>query len=222
MKTSASNFISRLLRAALPVACVTLFAATTAHAQIVWTYLDSAITASLGDTISFSIGSGGSTGSATLGVTASNFQIALTDVSGEISADIIGSGNFKVSGTGTEATAFIPNDLIDGSAPTYTASSQNIEVTTGGQTGAAGPFTQSAKLYLGLTDNDQNYGWALISFNDDNTLTLYGFAYESSNNIGILAGAIPEPSVTPLLAALAAGGAVLWRRRSQKKVAPVA
>ena len=59
-----------------------------------------------------------------------------------------------------------------------------------------------------------NYGWARVDVSGANngTATLFSFAYESTPNAPIAAGAIPEPSSLALLAA-GGGAAALKRRR---------
>lgn len=69
--------------------------------------------------------------------------------------------------------------------------------------------------YLGLKVVDSGYsyyGWADIEYTLDKKLVLYGFAVAMDGSV-INAGAIPEPKTTGLLAALAAGSAVLLARR---------
>lgn len=58
-----------------------------------------------------------------------------------------------------------------------------------------------------------NYGWARVDVSAANngTATLLSFAYESTPNAPIVAGAIPEPSSLALLAA--GGGALVLKRR---------
>ncbi len=59
-----------------------------------------------------------------------------------------------------------------------------------------------------------NYGWARVDVTAANngTATLFGYAYESTPNTAIAAGAIPEPTSLALLAA-GGGAAALMRRR---------
>ena len=59
-----------------------------------------------------------------------------------------------------------------------------------------------------------NYGWARVDVSAANngTATLFSYAYESTPNAPITAGAIPEPSSLALLAA-GGGAAALKRRR---------
>ncbi len=73
--------------------------------------------------------------------------------------------------------------------------------------------------FLNGTTNQTNYGFVELDYNDAaNSLTLVRFAYDNTG-AGILAGAelsaIPEPSTTAALMALAAGAVVLLARRRQ-------
>lgn len=62
------------------------------------------------------------------------------------------------------------------------------------------------------------YGWLRMTYNKDaQTVTLHDFAYESTQNVAIQAGAVPEPAETGLLAALGAGGLATWRKLRQKR-----
>lgn len=64
-------------------------------------------------------------------------------------------------------------------------------------------------------NNDNfNYGWVQISYNDTvDQLTIIDWAVETTVNQSIEIGAVPEPSSLALLAAGAAGVALLRRRR---------
>ena len=69
--------------------------------------------------------------------------------------------------------------------------------------------------FIGLKfDNagTDNFGWADVEYASDESLNLYGFAYDDSG-AAIDAGAIPEPRAAALLAALAAGSAAMMSRR---------
>ena len=62
------------------------------------------------------------------------------------------------------------------------------------------------------------YGWLRMTYDKDaQTLTLHDFAYQSTQNVAINAGAVPEPAETGLLAALGAGGLATWRKLRQKR-----
>jgi hypothetical protein len=94
-------------------------------------------------------------------------------------------------------------------------------MTSGGSPGRTGFWAGGGKGYLGLQFEDPDgplYGWAEVSVTDPNTITLYGYAYETDGG-PIDAGETTEPSTVPepctlaLLAAGAAGLAILRRRQ---------
>ncbi len=74
--------------------------------------------------------------------------------------------------------------------------------------------------YVGFrfgTTGDLHYGWADITINADYSVTLRGFAYESTAGATITAGAIPEPGAASLLLlGLGAGGMAAYRSRSRR------
>jgi len=75
--------------------------------------------------------------------------------------------------------------------------------------------------YAGLLfydeENDLHFGWVELSVAADlNSLTIYGFAYESDPDTPINAGAVPVPS-SLLLMASGALGVLAYRRRRQNR-----
>jgi hypothetical protein len=83
---------------------------------------------------------------------------------------------------------------------------------------AYGNFIGAHGAFLGLrfqipADNSTHFGWARVSVDDDLTMTLVDWAYESTPGVGILAGAVPEPASLGLLALGAAGVIALRRGR---------
>ncbi len=74
--------------------------------------------------------------------------------------------------------------------------------------------------YAGFQDTASNYGWAEISYNVDKSVTLYGFAYNSTGQ-DIRAGqtVVPEPGAAGIIGAVVAGSAAAWaaRRKRAKK-----
>ncbi len=92
------------------------------------------------------------------------------------------------------------------------------------------PNSGSVTGYVGVRLDDIGqgvvnyyYGWLRMTYNKDaQTLTLHDFAYQSTQNVAINAGAVPEPAETGLLAALGAGGLATWRKLRQKRRSNVA
>ena len=81
-----------------------------------------------------------------------------------------------------------------------------------------GPFIGAQGKFLGLrfqipADGSTHYGWARVSVADDLSMTLTDWAYESTADVGIIAGAVPEPASLGLLALGAAGVVALRRGR---------
>jgi len=73
--------------------------------------------------------------------------------------------------------------------------------------------------YIGVRLNNNGttsgtyYGWVRMTYDDaSNSLTLHDFAYQTTADLAINAGAVPEPAETGILAALGAGGLAAWRR----------
>ncbi|WP_428387015.1 PEP-CTERM sorting domain-containing protein [Mucisphaera sp.] len=105
--------------------------------------------------------------------------------------------------------SFAAGELIDGNAAFSGGANLMINPTYGYNFVGTGG-------YIGFQfdiDGSTHYGWAQV----DVTLTpqeavITGYAYESTPNTGIVAGAIPEPTSLALLAAGA--GALGLRRRS--------
>lgn len=87
------------------------------------------------------------------------------------------------------------------------------------------PGTGSISGYVGVRLNDIGdgpidfyYGWLRMTYDKTaQTVTLHDFAYQSTQNGSINAGAVPEPAETGLLAALGAGGLATWRKLRQKR-----
>lgn len=56
------------------------------------------------------------------------------------------------------------------------------------------------------------YGWAEVSYNANQSLTLYRFGYDNAGGSSV-AGAVPEPGSLAATAALGAAGLLAYRRR---------
>ncbi|MEM9480175.1 MAG: hypothetical protein AAGA58_11040 [Verrucomicrobiota bacterium] len=84
------------------------------------------------------------------------------------------------------------------------------------------PFTSGSVGYIGFSwdhdgdggaGTDVRYGWLRVTLNDDGSSgTVHAIGYEVDPGVGILVGAIPEPTVS-LLAILGAFGLFFRRRR---------
>lgn len=86
--------------------------------------------------------------------------------------------------------------------------------------GASNPnaqFNNVTDAYVGLgfpAGANFYYGWVRVDVNNAaKTLLIKDWAYETQSNVGISAGAVPEPGALGLLAAGAAGVVALRRRR---------
>lgn len=82
-----------------------------------------------------------------------------------------------------------------------------------------GIWAANTRGYLGLRIDDGtgsfSYGWADISVGNT-SVTLHSFAYETTKNASIQAGAIPEPSTYAAITGLLAGSAALYARRRKR------
>ena len=84
-------------------------------------------------------------------------------------------------------------------------------------------WSNGDRSYLGFRDTDGQgahyYGWVDLSISEDGSRAIiHSWAYESTPNKGILAGAIPEPGFTALgTTALAVAAARRLRRRKRRQ-----
>ncbi len=84
-----------------------------------------------------------------------------------------------------------------------------------------GPWVPGTTGYAGVQFDDPvthqtNYGWVLITYGDDKSVTLVNFAYDTTG-AAILAGAIPEPSSWALILAGGAFAAAACRKRRKAR-----
>jgi hypothetical protein len=85
----------------------------------------------------------------------------------------------------------------------------------------AGDWDGGATGYIGLQltiEGQINFGWAQFTYNDTSNLatasiTLIDYAFETTPNVAIITGAVPEPGSLALLVAGATGVATMRRRR---------
>lgn len=149
---------------------------------------------------------------------------------GDITSETPGAGaGNSVIIDGLFAAALGAGDLIDGAA-TFGAGQQTLgtsdgkdpAVTTGNFPNAPGDTYLGLKFDIG---GQTHFGWALIddvvTVNGHQSLTIEGWAYESSAGMGIKAGAtsspaVPEPASLLQLALGAAGAAGLTASRRRR------
>jgi hypothetical protein len=77
-------------------------------------------------------------------------------------------------------------------------------------------FPAGTRGYAGLripSGPGFQYGWADISYNADLSVTLHGFAVETTVDQTIQAGAVPEPAESAFAAAMAAGSLAAFQAR---------
>lgn len=140
---------------------------------------------------------------------ANSVRINPYNIGGQAS-QVLTSGAYYVN-------SFAAGDLIDSTSAA--AGGVNFAART------AGPYFYNfveTEKFVGLKwdigGGDFLYGYAAIDITGANygevQVTLKSFAYESEANVGIEAGAVPEPGSLALLAAGA--GAIAFRRRSDQ------
>ncbi len=147
-----------------------------------------------------------------------SLQFGLFDISGNYTNAY--AGGFVVDDYSPDYVAKLSfGDLIyDGSYFSVGGLFQYHKYTSGNVVyGNYSPWNGNTDGYAGLTldfdDGSEHYGWAHISFNEDEqAMTLHGFAYETTAWKPLHAGEVPEPS-TLVMFAMGAAGLTLLRRR---------
>ena len=236
MKTTAPSRLARLTRSALPAAPLVLVSIPAAKAQIVYTSANITMAAGDHEFIYVDMGTGGAQGAAvlcppawqapyTIPISSPSFYLFFRDWNpgkpewaSNSNVNFDGDNQVSQTGQGSTITKLNYGATIDGSLTlggNYAAFAGTYSVNT--------PWTPGTTGYIGVlfdTNITPLYGWAQISYNADQTLTLLGFAYNATPGAAILAGTlIPEPSTTAALAGLLAGSAALFRRRSRLQTA---
>jgi len=103
---------------------------------------------------------------------------------------------------------------VDGTAG-YLAGGNNIAL-AGGPSDGWGNWNDFSRGAIGVVfpiSGELHYGFIDVTVNSDKTITLHGYAYESTAGVGITTFAIPEPSVASLFFGLLALGGIGLRRR---------
>jgi len=211
------------LMLATPVALAAASAASVAHAGVV--YFDISDQVVTGPSGTLTIGninlSGG--GSYDFSWTAPTFLLDFVGGNSEkprlrdASSSIQFAANSGIYGEGLQL--FADGDTIDSASATwgnYKYFDSQFAIDGSWQNGATG--------FVGLrivNGSDYNYGWMGVSFDDtNNQLTITDFAFESTLNTAIEAGAgasaIPEPATSTLLLAMGAAGVAAYRRRKAR------
>lgn len=238
MNTSRPSRFARLTRAALPAAPLALAAIPSAEAQIAYTAANVTLAHSDNQFIWVDMGTGGSPGVASLGLH-NRYASSVASPSFYLWFRYGSGGPEWVSNDG----AVSPGAVFDGDSNAVSYAGGNyVKLLSAGTTidsslamgsnyarfhvnntpGTSTQWSPGTTGYFGVkfnTNTSPLYGWAQLSYNLNETITLIDFAYEASGGaIQAGAGAIPEPSTYAALAGLFAGSVALYRRRQQKKV----
>ena len=230
MSPTAPSRLARFTRAALPAAPLALGAIPSAQAQIVYTNANITLSANDGKFIYVDMGTGGTGGTAAFGnpgtpsISSPTFYLFFrynaNNPEWASNNTTVFSGNNEIShtGSGNVVSKLAFNTTISGTAGLNLGGNY---ANFAGLGASVTPWSPGTTGFVGLrfdTTTTPLFGWAQLSYNVDQTLTLHDFAYEASGG-AILAGAIPEPSTAALLGlgALVAGSAALYRRRQKNK-----
>ncbi len=221
--------LSRLARAALPVAPLALAAIPSARAAIIYTSVELTLSASDNKFIYVDMGTGGAPGAAAFGnpgtpsVASPSFYLFFRYNSNNpewvSNNNSVFDGNNEISHTnqGNTVSLLAMGTVIDGNNSSLNLGGNYANIHGLGT--AKTLWFPGTTGFVGLrfdTNTSPLFGWAQLSYNADQTLTLHDFAYESSGGAITI---IPEPSTFAALAGLLAGSAALYRRRQPKKAA---
>ncbi|MEQ9455031.1 MAG: PEP-CTERM sorting domain-containing protein [Phycisphaeraceae bacterium] len=133
---------------------------------------------------------------------------AIVNSSVNMQARFFPPGRTLASGSGYYARSFAPGAIIDGSASTTGGANLMTNPNYGANFVGQGNFLG----YRFQIDGNTHYGWVQVDVSENlENAIITGFAYEATPDLGIAAGAIPEPTSLALLAAGA--GALGLRRR---------
>lgn len=211
MKINESSNLKGNLKTLMATGGMLAGAGSSAQAAIVYTDI-SDLTVSAGSTIFFSL-----TGQAadTTGAVVEQFQLSFRYGMPQKPRlqGVANSGAFAgYNGPGY----FFASRLTDG-----TPINSGLTFSSDGQldnfgTGQWDPGTRG-NIGLRFDSGGVKYGWADVSYNVGNSITLYDFAYEDSG--GQILAAAPEPAATGALAAVFAGSLAAFEIRRRRKAA---
>jgi hypothetical protein len=238
MKPSSAPILDPLVQKRLqkmmlaaPVAAAAVSGASVAQGAIVYFDVSPDKTLS-GGTGSFDIGNISLSGNGSYSTSAADVRFT-TNYSNSEKPRVTTSGiQVATSGTVDEwnvasALSFFSEDTsisasasLNWSSYGYFDSNNGVGTNTDWRNG--NPTTGFVGLRIDAGSGNYNYGWAQYVYNDvSNSLTLLDFAFESSVNTAIVAGAtaVPEPANTAMLLAAGAAGVAAFRRRRRESAA---
>lgn len=161
------------------------------------------------------------------------FNLATSEASTDI-AQVTGGGQFQllynfgtaakpmIQGTSANGMAALSQDMsFAAKLSSGTPIDSGLSYSAGVQLASAGAseWEEGDRGFLGLRlDIDgAQYGWADVSYNADQSLTLYSFALDDSGS-AISAGVVPEPT-TAAFAVMFAGSLTAFEMRRRRKAA---
>jgi hypothetical protein len=234
MKSSSAPILDPLVQKRLqkmmlaaPVAAAAVSGASVAQGAIVYFDVSPDKTLS-GATGSFNIGNINLSGDGSYDTSFSGTRFASEYITTE-KPRIIGT-NLQVAyngtvGFATALTFFAEDATINASSGSWTSAAyfdSNYSSGSNNDWRNGNPTTGFVGLRIDAGSGNYNYGWAQYVYNDvSNSLTLLDFAFESSVNTAIVAGAtaVPEPANTAMLLAAGAAGVAAFRRRRRESAA---
>ena len=129
----------------------------------------------------------------------------------EFHGSVLNSGSFTMK--------LNAGDSIDSTSGVYTGNSSTyLWKAVGGGEGSWAPGTTgyAGIQFIDSVTTQTNYGWVLITYGLDKSVTLVNFAYDTTG-ASILTGAIPEPSSWALILAGGALSAAACRKRRKAR-----
>ncbi len=236
MNPAESSLLPRVLLGAAAGAAVGLGASSAAAAPVAFDPLDVTV-AYTGNAATSSIFFDPQTGYAGIlqseGVSGlnANFRLYLNGSAAKVTNVSLSNGSQTsqaVYNSNSYAPRFSAGTGINGGSGTFV---NNLTVNLHDSNAAVTyPWNPGDRGYLalGITANaatggtaavgTQLYGWAEVSYNADQSVTIYRLGYDNAGGTSF-AGAVPEPSSLSAAAALGAVGLLAYRRRRRAEVA---